>query len=318
MSTKAAAAPDPKAPAGASQSSVPPPPLAPVAPVAPAAKADGAGSSRSEDLEALEIELLLEGLFRHYGSDFRNYSYPSLRRRVWNMIRAERLKTISSLQDLVLHDPMAMQRLLLHLSVNVTSMFRDPTFYEAFREKVVPLLRAYPFIRIWHAGCSTGEEVYSMAVLLYEQDLYDRCRIYATDMNEVVLKKAKDGIFPLDLMQEYETNYAKAGGTHKFSEYYTAKYDHAIFRQSLKKNLIFSHHNLVTDGSFNEFNVILCRNVMIYFNGALQARVHKLFYESLRRFGVLALGRKESLKGTLHEHDYEPIDGREKIFRRKT
>lgn len=269
-----------------------------------------------EDLEVIETQLLLEGVFRHYGADFRNYSYPSLRRRLWNMVRAEGLRSVSGLQEKVLHDPVAMQRLLLHLSVSVTSMFRDPTFYVAFREKVVPMLRAYPFIRFWHAGCSTGEEVYSMAILLMEEDLYDRCRFYATDMNEVVLKKAKDGIFPLDLMQEYQSNYGKAGGRASFSDYYTAKYDHAIFRQSLKKNLIFSHHNLVTDGSFNEFNVILCRNVMIYFNKTLQTRVHNLFYDSLRRFGILALGRKESMKHTVHEHDYEAVDAREKIYRR--
>jgi chemotaxis protein methyltransferase CheR len=275
-------------------------------------------AARSDDLDSLEVDLLLTGIFRHYGADFRDYSYPSLRRRVWNMIRAEKLSTVSGLQELVLHDPVAMQRLLLHLSVNVTSMFRDPTFYKAFREKVVPLLRSYPFIRIWHAGCSTGEEVYSMAILLYEQDLYERCRIYATDMNEVVLKKAKDGIFPLDLMREYEGNYLKASGQTTFSDYFTSKYDHAIIRKELKKNLIFSHHNLVTDGSFNEFNVILCRNVMIYFNSTLQARVHRLFYDSLRRFGVLVIGRKESLKATVHEHDYEILDGRERIYRRKT
>jgi chemotaxis protein methyltransferase CheR len=255
-------------------------------------------------------------VFRHYGADFRNYSFPSLRRRIWNMIRAEGLQSVSGLQDKVLHDPSAMQRMLLHLSVSVTSMFRDPSFYAAFREKVVPMLRSYPFIRIWHAGCATGEEVYSMAILLTEEDLYERCRIYATDMNEVVLKKAKDGIFPMDLMDEYAGNYAKAGGKASFSDYYTAKYDHAIFRQSLKKNLIFSHHNLVTDGSFNEFNVILCRNVMIYFNKALQTRVHNLFYDSLRRFGILVLGRKESMKHTVHEKDYEVLDAREKIYRR--
>lgn len=271
---------------------------------------------RAEDLETIEIRLLLEGMFRHYGADFRNYSLPSLRRRIWNAIRAEGLRSVSGLQEKVLHDPSAMQRMLLHLSVSVTSMFRDPTFYAAFREKVVPMLRSYPFIRIWHAGCSTGEEVYSMAVLLSEEELYERCRIYATDMNEVVLKKAKDGIFPMDLMEEYAANYAKAGGRSTFSDYYTAKYDHAIFRQSLKKNLIFSHHNLVTDGSFNEFNVILCRNVMIYFNKELQTRVHNLFYDSLRRFGILVLGRKESLKHTVHEKDYEVLDSREKIFRR--
>jgi chemotaxis protein methyltransferase CheR len=271
---------------------------------------------KAEDVEIIEIHLLLEGVFRHYGADFRNYSLPSLRRRIWNMIRAEGLRSVSGLQEKVLHDPSAMQRMLLHMSVSVTAMFRDPTFYAAFREKVVPMLRSYPFIRIWHAGCSTGEEVYSMAVLLTEEDLYERCRIYATDMNEVVLKKAKDGIFPMDLMEEYGANYAKAGGRAAFSDYYTSKYDHAIFRQSLKKNLIFSHHNLVTDGSFNEFNVILCRNVMIYFNKDLQTRVHNLFYESLRRFGILVLGRKESIKTTVHEKEYEVLDAREKIYRR--
>lgn len=272
---------------------------------------------KSEDLEAVEIELILEGIFRKYGCDFRNYSFPSIRRRILNRMRAEGLQTVSGLQERVLHDPEAMDRLLLHFSVSVTSMFRDPTFYAAFRAQVVPLLRVHPFIRIWHAGCSTGEEVYSMAILLFEEGLYDRCRIYATDMNEVVLKKAKDGIFPLEVMTEYASNYAKAGGMATFADYFTSKYDHAICRQSLKKNLIFSHHNLVTDGSFNEFNVILCRNVMIYFNRALQARVHGLFHESLHRFGVLALGRKETLRGTVHERDYEPIDNRERIFRRR-
>lgn len=292
----------------------PPPPESTPGPVGPVStKVTG-----RDDLEHIEMDLLFDGAFRRYGVDFRNYSYASLRRRVQNMVRAERVTSISRLQDLVLHDPAAMQRLLMHVSVNVTSMFRDPTFYASFRENVVPLLRSYPFIRIWHAGCATGEEVYSMAILLYEQDLYERCRIYATDMNEVVLKKAKDGIFPLDLMQEYEKNYAQAKGQGKFSEYYSAKYDHAIFRQSLKKNLIFSHHNLVTDGSFNEFNVIICRNVMIYFNSTLQTRVHRLFFESLHRFGVLAIGRKETLRTTVHEHDYEPLDSRERIYRRKT
>lgn len=271
-----------------------------------------------DDLETIEIDLILEGVYRRYGVDFRNYSYASLRRRIWNMIRAEPVTSVSALQDLVLHDPAAMHRMLMHVSVNVTSMFRDPTFYASFRSNVVPLLRSYPFIRIWHAGCSTGEEVYSMALLLHEEDLYERSRIYATDMNEIVLKKAKDGIFPLELMQEYESNYAAAGGKATLAEYYTSRYDHAIFRQSLRKNLIFSHHNLVTDGSFNEFNVILCRNVMIYFNSTLQARVHGLFYESLRRFGVLVIGRKESLKTTPHEHDYEALDARERIYRRKT
>lgn len=270
----------------------------------------------SPDREALEIQLLLEGVFRYYGFDFRNYALASLKRRIWNTIRLEQLTSVSGLQEKVLHDPACMERFLLTLSINVTAMFRDPSFFLAFRSKVVPLLRTYPFIRIWHAGCSTGEEVYSMAILLQEEGLYHRCRIYATDMNEVVLKKAKAGIFPLNLMQEYTQNYLKAGGKQSFSEYYTAAYDNAIFRSSFKENILFSQHNLATDGSFNEFNVILCRNVLIYFNQLLQERVHKLLYESIGMFGVLGLGHQESLKFTPHEKHYEELEGHEKLYRR--
>lgn len=270
----------------------------------------------SPDREALEIQLLLEGVFRYYGFDFRNYALASLKRRIWNTIHSEQLTSVSGLQEKVLHDPACMERFLLSLSINVTAMFRDPSFFLAFRSKVVPLLRTYPFIRIWHAGCSTGEEVYSMAILLQEEGLYHRCRIYATDMNEVVLKKAKAGIFPLKLMQEYTQNYLKAGGKQSFSEYYTAAYDNAIFRSSLKENVVFSQHNLATDGSFNEFNVILCRNVLIYFNQLLQERVHKLLYESVCMFGVLGLGHQESLKFTPQEKHYEELEGHEKIYRR--
>jgi chemotaxis protein methyltransferase CheR len=215
-----------------------------------------------------------------------------------------------------MHDPACMERFLLNLSVNVTAMFRDPTFYLAFRSNVVPLLRTYPFIRLWCAGCSTGEEVYSLAILLEEEKLYHRCRIYATDMNEVVLKKAKAGIFPLGLMQEYTQNYLQAGGKHSFSQYYTAAYDNAIFRSSLKDNVVFAQHNLATDGGFNEFNVILCRNVLIYFNKLLQSRVHDLLYESIGIFGILGLGHQESLKGTPHEQHYEQLECGEKLYRR--
>lgn len=267
-------------------------------------------------LEALEIELLTEGIFRHYGVDFRHYAYASLRRRIWNSVVAEKVTTVTALLDRVLHDTDAMERLLLQLSVNVTAMFRDPSFYRAFREKVVPLLRSHPFIRIWHAGCSTGEEVYSMAILLEEEGLYDRARIYATDMNENVLAQARKGIFPTSVMPEYERNYAQTGAKAQLSDYYLARYDFALFRQSLRRNVVFAHHNLVTDGSFNEFNVILCRNVMIYFDRELQGKVHQLFHDSLRRFGVLALGRKESLRGTAHEGDYSELDAVEKIYRR--
>jgi chemotaxis protein methyltransferase CheR len=272
----------------------------------------------ASDLEQLEIELLLTGIYRHYGFDFRDYARASLRRRLWNQVREEKLTTISELLGRVLHDVDCMERLLLQLSVNVTSMYRDPTFFRAVREQVVPLLRSYPYIRIWHAGCSTGEEIYSMAILLEEEGLYDRCRLYATDMNEAVLRRAQAGIYPIDVMQEYTANYLRSGAREQFSQYYTARYDHAIFKQSLRRNVVFAHHNLVTDGSFNEFHVILCRNVMIYFNEKLQARVHELFYESLRRFGLLALGRQESLVGTPRQNDYEEVNSIEKIFRRRS
>lgn len=268
------------------------------------------------DLEHLEIELLLEGVFRHYGFDFRAYAYASIRRRLWKRVEGEGLGTISQLQARILHDADAMERLLLDLSVNVTSMFRDPGFYREFRATVIPLLRTYPFIRIWHAGCSTGEEVFSMAILLEEEGLYDRARLYATDINDVVLQRAKQGIFPLERMQEYTENYIKAGGTRAFSEYYTAMYDGALFSPALTRNIVFSQHNLVTDRSFSEFHVIFCRNVLIYFDKTLQNRVHRLFYESLVMFGVLALGSKESLKFSQSEPCYEKLSSTEKLYKK--
>ncbi len=268
------------------------------------------------DLERLEIELLLEGVFRHYGFDFRAYAYASIRRRLWKRVEGELLRSISELQARILHDADAMERLLLDLSVNVTAMFRDPTFYKEFREKIVPMLRTYPFIRIWHAGCSTGEEVFSMAILLEEEGLLDRARLYATDINDVVLQRARQGIFPLDRMQEYTDNYLRAGGLRSFSEYYTAKYDGAIFSPSLTRNIVFSQHNLVTDRSFAEFHVIFCRNVLIYFDKSLQNRVHSLFYDSLVMFGVMALGSKESLKFSQYEPCYERLSATEKLYRK--
>jgi chemotaxis protein methyltransferase CheR len=206
--------------------------------------------------------------------------------------------------------------LLRDLSVSVTAMFRDPSFFLAFREKVVPLLRTYPFIRIWHAGCSSGEEVYSMAILLKEEGLYARARIYATDINEHVLAQAKAGIFPLSAMQSYTANYLKAGGKQSFSEYYTAKYEAALFDSSLAEHVLFAQHDLVTDRSFAEFNVIICRNVLIYFDRHLKDRVLSLFADSLANFGVLALGKKESLRFTAAESRFDEIDGREKLFRK--
>lgn len=268
------------------------------------------------DLEEIEIQLLLEGIYRHYGFDFRDYALASLRRRVWNSVRAEGLSTISALQDRILHDRAALERFLLGVSVNVTAMYRDPSFYLTFRRRVVPILRTYPFIRIWHVGCSTGEEVYSMAILLHEENLYSRCRIYATDMNEEVLHQAQQGIFPLNRMREYTSNYLRAGGLRSFSEYYTAAYESAIFSASLRDHVVFSQHNLTMDGPFNEFHVILCRNVLIYFNRALQERAHSLFYDSLVMFGLLGLGQQETIAFNAHEHHYEELVRGERLYRR--
>lgn len=271
----------------------------------------------AETLEDIELDLLLEGIMRRYGIDFRGYARSSLRRRVWNMVNAQKLDTISALQARVLHDASTMEGLLQHLSVNTTTMFRDSSFFVAFREKVVPHLFSVPFVRIWHAGCSTGEEVYSLAILLMEAGLYERSRIYATDMNATVVERAKSGIFPLEHMREYTANYLRAGGASVFSDYYTANYDHAIFKAALRKNIVFAQHNLVSDGTFNEFNVILCRNVLIYFGTQLQERVHRLLHQSLRRFGVLALGRGETLRHTVVEKDYDEVDVQDRIYRRR-
>lgn len=283
---------------------------------APGAAGSDERPPRQDDLEDIELSLLLEGIFRQYGFDFREYAPASLRRRVWRRAHAEGLSTISALQDRLLHDPACMERLLLDLSINVTAMFRNPGFYTAFRRKVVPMLRTYPFTRIWIAGCSTGEEVYSLAILLQEEDLYDRTRLYATDINEAVLERARGGVFPLDKMREYTQNYINAGGSRAFSEYYLAKYDGAQFQRTLVDNVVFAQHNLVSDRSFNEFNVIVCRNVMIYFDRSLQERVHRLFYDSLVTFGVLGLGQRESIRQSPYEDRYEELEPTEKLYRK--
>jgi chemotaxis protein methyltransferase CheR len=273
-------------------------------------------SAADAELEQLEIELLLEAVYRRYGFDFRQYAQASLRRRLWRRMLAEGAGTISELQARLLHDPMCMERLLLDLSINVTAMFRDPSFYVAFREKIAPLLRTYPFTRIWCAGCSTGEEVYSLAILLDEEGLYERTRIYATDINENVLATARDGVFPLSKMQQYTQNYIRGGGKHDFSRYYVTGYDGAQFSRSLTENVVFAQHNLASDRAFNVFNAILCRNVMIYFDRTLQERVHELFHESLEPFGILALGHKESLTFTPFAPRYEELDAGERIYRK--
>jgi chemotaxis protein methyltransferase CheR len=270
----------------------------------------------SDDLERIEIQVLLEAIYQHYGFDFRGYAPGSLKRRLWRRAYAEKVETMSALQDRVLHDPAVMERLLLDLSINVTSMFRDPSFFHAMREKVVPHLRTYPFIRIWNAGCSTGEETFSLAILLREEGLYDRARIYATDINDKVLERARAGEFPLEKMRDYTENYIRAGGTESFSSYYSAEGNVARFDSELMRQVVFAQHNLVSDAPFNEFNLIVCRNVMIYFGKALQDRVHGLFYDSLEPFGILALGHKESIKFSRHEDRYEALDAPEKLYRK--
>ena len=269
-----------------------------------------------ETIEALELDLLLEAVFRLYGYDFRDYARTSMRRRIANIMRHEEVATISALQNKVLHDRGAWERFLNGISVNVSAMFRDPGFFLAFRRHAVPVLRTYPFIRIWQAGCSLGEEAYSLAILLEEEGLYDRSLIYATDINEVTLRQAREAIYPAELMQKYTQNYLSAGGQRSFSEYYTARYDFAILRPALQRNIVFSQHNLVSDAPFNEFNVILCRNVMIYFNRDLQERTHNLFHASLAMFGILGLGSRESLRFMPHEQMYEPLVAGEKLYRR--
>ena len=274
------------------------------------------GKTEEPELEEIELELLLEGIYRRYGFDFREYAPASLRRRVRRRMHGEHVGSISALQELVLHDPAVMERLLLDLSINVTAMFRDPSFFLSLRENVVPLLRTYPFTRIWVAGCSSGEEVYSLAILLDEEGLAERVRIYATDINEAVLEQARLGVFPLDKMREYTQNYIRAGGTQAFSEYYVARYDGAQFSRSLVENVVFAQHNLASDAAFNEFHVIVCRNVMIYFDKSLQEHVHGLFHESLARLGVLALGQKETIRFSPHEESYEVLDAAEKLYRK--
>lgn len=264
----------------------------------------------------LEIDLLLEAIYRLSGFDFRQYNRSSISRRINNRMRMNNIPTISRVIENVIHEDGFLEQLLNDFSINVTEMFRNPSFFKAFRQEVVPYLRDYPEIRIWHAGCATGEEVYSMAILLQEEGLMDKAVIYATDMNEQVLEKAKRGVFPINKMQAYTKNYMLAGGLQAFSEYYKTDYQYAYFHPSLLKNIIFAQHNLVTDQSFNEFHVIMCRNVLIYFLPELQNKVHYLFAESLSKNGFLCLGDKETIGFEDIISKYKEIVGNEKIYQK--
>jgi chemotaxis protein methyltransferase CheR len=266
--------------------------------------------------ENIELELLLQAVFLQYGYDFRNYSRAHVKRRVKYRVAQEGLNSISELQNEILHQPEVFERLVRDLSINVTEMFRNPAFYKSVREKVIPLLKTYPFLKIWHAGCSTGEEVFSFAIMLKEEGLLERTQIYATDFNPYVIEQARRGIFPIRYIREYTANYQKAGGKSSFSDYYHANDEWVIFDKSLSKNMVFAVHNLVTDSVFAEMNLIVCRNVLIYFNRELQNKVLGLLHESLIPGGFLALGTKESLMFSENEKKYKVVDAKQKIFKK--
>ncbi|MFC0470610.1 CheR family methyltransferase [Halalkalibacter kiskunsagensis] len=270
--------------------------------------------ARKTEIERIEIKLLLEAIYQLYGYDFRNYAYSSIKRRIWHRAQIENVKTISEFQSKVLYQPNLMKKLLGDFSINVTEMFRDPSFFEAFRAEVVPILRKLPFIRIWHAGCSSGEEVYSMAIVLHEEGIYGKTKIYATDMDEEIIERAKEGKLSLERMQLYTRNYQKAGGKKEFSEYYSVNDNEVELHPFLKSNIIFAHHNLVTDHSFNEFQMIVCRNVLIYFNKSLTNRVYDLFYDSLSDGGFLGIGSKESIQVYQLSNNFEEFNLKEKIY----
>lgn len=270
------------------------------------------------EIEAIELELLLEAVWRRYGYDFRQYALGSLRRRVNNACRDLGNLPLSQLQAKLLHSEEAFDIFLRSMSVTVTELFRDPAFYEAFRKKVVPLLATYPFIRIWHAGCATGEEAYSMAILLHEAGLLKRTRIFATDYNNQSLDLAREGVYPLERMASYTRNYIEAGGTHSFSDYYTARYEHARLAPFLKENITFAHHNLISDSVFGETHVVVCRNVLIYFERPLQDRAVGLFHESLCSLGFLCLGSKETLIRSRWRDDFDDFDSKQRIYRRRS
>jgi chemotaxis protein methyltransferase CheR len=276
------------------------------------------GTHLKPQLHATDIELrmLIEAVYLQYNYDFRDYTGASQKRRVLHALREMDCPTISALQAKVMHDPAAFSQLLQYLTIPVTEMFRDPSFYLSLREQVMPFLKTYPSLKIWVAGCSTGQEVYSMAIMLREEGLLERAIIYATDINPQSLETARRGVFPLEHMQLYTENYQAAGGKTAFSNYYTAAYGGARFDQSLVENVTFADHSLSTDSVFSETHLISCRNVMIYFNRKLQNRVFGLFHESLCHRGFLALGSKESIDFSDYGNRFEALAKRDRIYRK--
>lgn len=261
-----------------------------------------------------EFKELLESIRFVYGYDFTDYSEASVKRRIDHFMSTRKITALDELGKLILKDEKLFEEFVQEISVTVTEMFRDPDFYKSLRQNVMKRLATYPFIKIWIAGCATGEEIYSITILLQEEGLLGRCVIYATDINQKSLQIAKDGVYAVGNMKSHTANYQKAGGTRSFSEYYKAKYNSVIYDKSLKQNIVFSPHNLAIDKSFNEFQLIICRNVLIYFNQQLQNKVINLFYDSLCPFGYLGLGNKESLLFSEKRKCFDEIDRKEKIF----
>ncbi|HZE85405.1 MAG TPA: protein-glutamate O-methyltransferase CheR [Puia sp.] len=261
-----------------------------------------------------ELKELLECIRFAYGYDFTEYAEASVKRRIDHFMSSNKIVSLGALGKALLREDAFFEQFILEITVNVTEMFRDPDFYKSLRENVIARLATYPFIKVWIAGSSTGEEIYSIAILLKEEGLLERSVIYATDINQKALQTAKEGVYSLGNMKNYTTNYLKAGGKNSFSDYYTAKYDSVLLDRSLKQNIVFAAHNLAADKSFNEFQLVLCRNVLIYFNQQLQNKVINLLYESLCPFGFLALGNKESLLFTDKRNMFEDVDKKERIF----
>jgi len=262
-----------------------------------------------------EIDILLDDLLELYGYDFTDYSKASLKRRIIRLYMLDKFYTFTEFRNKLKSDTNYIKRFVEEITVNVTEMFRDSSFYKELRQEILPLLGTNPFIRIWHAGCSTGEEVYSVAILLHEAGLLQKSLIYATDINPGVLEKARSGIFPLSHMKMYSENYIASGGLQDFSSYYTANYDGGKFNEEFSKRMIFSTHNLVSDSSFNEFHLIVCRNVLIYFDKDLQEKVFELFDASMGKLSYLALGSKETLKFSDINYKFKQM-GKEKIWRK--
>jgi chemotaxis protein methyltransferase CheR len=269
-----------------------------------------------QEVQDDEIEVLLQDMLDAYGYDFNDYSKASLKRRINRLYTLDRFSSFAEFRHRTKNDSTYFRRFVEEITVNVTEMFRDPFFYKAIRESVLPVLATHPFIRIWHAGCSTGEEVYSMAIMLQEAGLLEKSLLYATDINPGVLEKLRKGIFPLRFMKQYSENYIQSGGKHDFSKYYTAKYDWVKFDEKLAGKMVVATHNLVSDRSFNEFQLIFCRNVLIYFDKDLQNRALQLFDESLETLGFLALGAKENLKYSTIFRKYKQLENKERIWRK--